>query len=119
MDRRSGRLPKNTEAASIPIRSSRVLFYIHKTLTHWPRIPRLAMGETVSPKQPMLSKSGKTIAMLRPSSSAGARPNASQRRSVCIDKISSMILEGSHSFLHSYGNASKMHGAWRTSCTLE
>lgn len=60
VDRRSERLPKNTRAASIPIRSSRVLFYIHKTQTHWPRTPRLAVGKTVSPKQPMLGKSGKT-----------------------------------------------------------
>lgn len=59
---KSGRLPKNIKLASPVTGSSRFCSYIHRSLTHWPRIPILATGKAFSPKQPPLCKAGKTIA---------------------------------------------------------
>lgn len=89
MDRRSGRLPKNIRLASLMMGSSRFLFYIHKTLINWPRIPGLAIGERVSPKQPTLCKSGKTIAKSQRALHE-SRPNASYQISLCTDKVTNM-----------------------------
>lgn len=88
MDRRSGRLPKNIRLASLMMGSSR-LFYIHKPLINCPRIPGLATGKGVNPKQPTLCKSGKTIAKSQRAQHE-SRPNASYQMSLWPDKVTNM-----------------------------